>query len=130
MILALLSWRDIVDAPDVLWLFSVATARDWVIIFMGIAVAAFFFIGLILMIIIGLLTRSLLTNVNSAVEESVKPLLANAKETTQQVKGTATYVSNTAVKPIIRTAGVVAGARRAAAILAGLTGAGGDKPKE
>lgn len=117
------------ELPGVL-LFDVATARDWSIIFMAVLTATFFFVALILMIVIGLLSRTLLVNINSAFQENVKPLLANAKDTTQEIKGTTAYVSNAAVKPIIRTAGIIAGARRAAAVLAGLTGAGGNKPKQ
>ncbi len=45
--------------PELSLLF-VATFRDWVIIFMGIAVAAFFFVALIMTIVLGLLARALL----------------------------------------------------------------------
>jgi len=107
-------------------LLFVATFRDWVIIVMGIAVAAFFFVGLIFTIVLGLLTRALLKKVSGLLDESVKPLLGTAKETADNVKGTTTYVAQAAVTPIIRTYGVVAGVRRAASVLAGLTGASTD----
>lgn len=110
-------------------LFSVATFRDWVIIFMGIAVAAFFTIAMVLAIVLGLLSRALLKKSISTLDDNVKPLLGSAKQTADSVKGTAAFVSDAAVQPIIRTYGVVAGVRRAAGVLAGLTGAGGDKPK-
>lgn len=110
-------------------LFSVATFRDWVIIFMGIAVAAFFTVGLILLIVLGLLGRALLKKSIATLDENVKPLLGTAQETASSVRGTAAFVSDAAVQPIIRTYGVVAGVRRAAGVLAGLTGAGNDKPK-
>jgi hypothetical protein len=101
----------------------VATFRDWVIIFMGIAVAAFFFVALIMTIVLGLLARALLKKSTSMLDDSVKPLLGSAKETADSVKGTAGYVSQAAVTPIIRTYGVVAGVRRAASVIAGMTGA-------
>ena len=110
-------------------LFSVATFRDWVIIFMGIAVAAFFTVAMVLTIVLGLLTRALLKKSTGLIDENVKPLLGTAKDTADSVKGTASFVSDAAVAPIIRAYGVVAGVRRAAGVLAGLTGAGGDKPK-
>jgi hypothetical protein len=110
-------------------LFSVATFRDWVIIFMGIAVAAFFVIAMVLTIVLGLLLRALLKKTTGLVDENLKPLIDNANRTVSNVRGTTTYVSEAAVQPIIRTYGVVAGVRRAAGVLAGLTGAGGDKPK-
>ena len=111
----------------------VATFRDWVIIFMGIAVAAFFFVALIVTIVLGFLARVLMKKSISVLDEGIKPLLSNANETVTHVKGTATYVTQSAVTPIVRTYGVVAGVRRAASVLAGLTGASTDnvsKPKQ
>jgi len=105
----------------------VATFRDWVIIFMGIAVAAFFVVALVVTLVLGLLARALMRRTLSLIDESVKPLLGTAKETAENVKGTTSYVSKAAVTPIVRTYGVVAGVRRAASVLAGLTGASTDK---
>lgn len=110
-------------------LLFVSTFRDWVIIVMGVVVAAFFFVGLILMVVLGLLTRSLLKKSLGLIDDGVKPLLDTAKETAGSVKGTAAYVSEAAVQPIVRTYGVVAGVRRAAGVIAGLTGASVDKTK-
>ena len=101
----------------------VATFRDWVIIFMGIAVAAFFFVALVMTIVLGLLTRALLRKSLVLMDDSVKPLLGTARQTADNVKGTTAYVSQAAVTPIIRAYGVVAGVRRAAGVIAGLTGA-------
>jgi hypothetical protein len=114
--------------PDPSLLF-VETFRDWVIIFMGIVVAAFFVVALVLMIVLGLLTRALLKKTNAVLDDNVRPLLDSAKTTSDNVRGTANFISDAAVTPIIRTYGVVAGVRRAAGVLAGLTGAGGDRPK-
>lgn len=114
--------------PDASLLF-VETFRDWVIIFMGIAVAAFFVVAMVITIVLGLLVRSLLKKSNSVLDDNLRPLLDSARSTTNQVKGTATFVSEAAVTPIIRVYGVAAGVRRAAGVIAGLTGAGGDKPK-
>ncbi|HYM16601.1 MAG TPA: hypothetical protein VEZ14_13675 [Dehalococcoidia bacterium] len=101
----------------------VATFRDWVIIFMGIAVAAFFFVALVMTIVLGLLARALLKKASALLDDSVKPLLGSAKETADSVKGTAGYVSEAAVTPIVRAYGVVAGVRRAAGVITGLAGA-------
>ena len=105
----------------------VATFRDWVVIFMGIAVAAFFVVALVMTIVLGLLARIVLRKTSSLLDESVKPLLGSAKQSADNVKGTTAYVSNAAVTPIIRTYGVVAGVRRAAGVIAGLTGANTEK---
>ena len=109
-------------------LLFVETFRDWVIIIMGIAVAAFFFVGLIITIVLGLLLRSLLKKASSLIDDGVKPLLGSAKQTADNMRGTASYIGEAAVTPVVRTYGVVAGVRRAASVLAGLTGAG-NRPK-
>jgi len=105
----------------------VATFRDWVIIFAGIAIGAFFVVGVVITLVIGLLLRSLLKKTSALLDDNVKPLLGSAKDTADHVKGTATFVSNAAVTPIVRTYGVVAGVRRAAGVLAGLTGADNER---
>ena len=105
--------------PDIgpLWF---ETLRDWVIIFMGIAFFAFFFVSLIIAIVIGLLARGILSKASSAIDEGVRPTLANAKETSSNLRGTASYISDAAVTPVIRTYGMVAGVRRAIGVIAGL----------
>ncbi len=60
----------------------------------------------------------------------MRPLLGAARQTAENVKGTTSYVSEAAVTPIIRVYGVVAGVRRAAGVLAGLTGADTKKPRD
>jgi hypothetical protein len=117
------------DAIAALELLFVATFRDWVIIFMGIAVGAFFLVALIIAIVLGLLMRALLKKVGALVDDDVKPLLGTTRETVSNVKGTTSYVSQSAVQPIIRTYGVVAGVRRAASVLTGLTGASTDNAR-
>ena len=112
---------------ELLW---VATFRDWVIIFMGIAVAAFFFVALVLTIVLGLLGRVVLRKTSALLDERVGPLLDTAKDTASQARATTAFVSEAAVTPIVRAYGVAAGVRRAAGVIAGLTGAGGEKPKE
>jgi hypothetical protein len=121
-----------VDALTELSPLFVATFRDWVIIFMGIAVAAFFAVALIATIVLALLARALMKKSISVLDENVKPLLGNANDTVTRTKGSVTYVTSAAVTPIIRTFGVIAGVRRAASVIAGLTGASTDnaKPKK
>jgi hypothetical protein len=101
----------------------VATTRDIVIILMGLAVFVFFLVGLVFAVILGLLSRALLKKSLSVMDENVKPLLDSAKASADHVKGTTSYVSQAAVTPIVKTYGVIAGVRRAASVLAGLTGA-------
>lgn len=102
---------------------AVSLTRDWIIIFMGVAVALFFAVGLVFTIILGLLTRALLRKSINVLDENVKPTLSSVKGSVDNVKGTTAYVSQAAVTPIVKAYGVVAGVRRAASVLAGLTGA-------
>ena len=104
-------------------LLFVSAFRDWVIIITGIMIAAFFLAALIITIVLGLLVRALLKKVVALMDDSVKPLLGSAKQTTDNVKGTASFLSSAAVTPVVRTYGVVAGVRRAVGVIAGLTGA-------
>jgi hypothetical protein len=110
-------------------LLFVSTLRDWVIIVTGIMIAAFFFAALVITVVLGLVMRALLRKVGALMDESVRPLLGSAKQTTDQVKGTASFLSSAAVTPVVRTYGVVAGVRRAVGMIAGLTGAGNEPPK-
>ena len=121
---------------DPTWLLFVSAFRDWVIIISGILIGAFFFVSLVVAIVLGwalwMLVRKvmgLLDDGSQLMDDRVKPLLGSVKETADHVKGTASYVSNAAVTPIVRTYGVVAGVRRAVGVIAGLTGAE-HKPKK
>ncbi len=106
----------------------VATFRDWVIIFSGIAIGSFFVISAMIVIVLGLILRSLLLKASALMDQNVKPLLDSAKDTADHARGTASYISQAAVTPVVRTYGVIAGVRRAVGVISGLTGADSDKP--
>jgi hypothetical protein len=108
----------------------VTTTRDVAIIFMGFAFFVFCVIGIVFAVILGLLSRTILTKSVDIMDDNVKPMFESVKTSADNVKGTTTYVSQAAVTPIVRTYGVVAGVRRAASVLAGLADAStnGKKP--
>ena len=103
-------------------LLSLADWRDIVIIIGGIVVAAFFFIGCVFAVVLGLLSRGILSKTSGLIDDEVKPLLGSARDTVGNVKGTTEYFSDAAVTPVVRAYGVVAGVRRAATVIAGLAG--------
>jgi hypothetical protein len=105
-----------------LLLFSVATARDWSIIFLAIVNMVYLIILIVMVLVLGVLTRMLLKKTIVIVDENVKPTLDSVRGTVVNVKGTTEYASEAAVKPIVRAYGVVAGVRRFASVIAGLTG--------
>ncbi|HUS17081.1 MAG TPA: hypothetical protein VM536_18945 [Chloroflexia bacterium] len=83
---------------------------DWIPGMQSVAVAyaaAFSCVGSILFIaVVGLLAL-----IAFQLKNNVVPLLEKATDTMQTVKGTTTFVSESVVQPIIKTAGAVAGAR-------------------
>jgi hypothetical protein len=99
------------------------TLADWRDI--TIIVCGFFFIILLILLItftfvLGTAGRSLLSNIQNVLRTEVSPLLSSARQAVQNVRGTTTFVSESTVRPIIRTYGLIARFRRALAVLLGL----------
>jgi hypothetical protein len=93
--------------------------RDIVIIAAGSLLILLFLAALIFTVALGFASRSTLGAARSVIDTEVKPLLDNANQTVVTVRGTTTFVSETAVTPIIRVYGVVAGTRKAISVLSG-----------
>jgi hypothetical protein len=94
-------------APILIGIFA---PNDWIPRMQSVAVAyasAFACVGAILFIVM----TGLLALIAFQLKNNVVPLLEKATDTMQTVKGTTTFVSESVVQPIIRTAGAVAGAR-------------------
>jgi hypothetical protein len=70
-------------------------------------------------LLVGSATRSLLGTVQTMLRTEVSPLLESARQTAQNVQGTSKFVSENAVRPIIRIYGIIAAFRRAFAVLMG-----------
>lgn len=102
----------------------VETLRDWVIIIWGIISIVMF-----LMIILFLLSlwrgiRGLIRNIRLVVNEDVRPMLATGRESVNNVTGTARFLGDTVVSPVIRVYGIVSGVRRGVGVFTRLTGRG------
>ena len=106
-------------------LFSLADARDIVVIVYGILGILFFFIGIIVALVLFFTIKGIAGSVRGLVNDQVTPTLNAVKETAQSIRGTTEFVSQTAVRPIIKTYGTVAGVRRGFSVLAGLRRRGG-----
>jgi hypothetical protein len=100
--------------------------RDIVIIAAGSLLILLFLAALIFTVALGFASRSTIGAARDVINTEVKPLLDNANQTVVTVRGTTTFVSETAVTPIIRVYGVVAGTRKAIQVLSGFV-AGRDK---
>lgn len=87
-----------------------AVLRDIFIIFLGLGA----FVIILLLIALVVITVYLVLKINDLVrllDREIKPLLAQAQETTRTVKGTTTFISEQAVKPVIATASTIAATR-------------------
>ncbi len=62
--------------------------------------------------VIGFMSWSILGQIRRILKDNVQPATVNVRETTQNLKGTVAYVSDTAVKPVFTVYGLATGARR------------------
>jgi nitrogen fixation/metabolism regulation signal transduction histidine kinase len=105
-------------------LLSVEEIRDYSIIVYCILGAVLFFLGCFFTLALGLTSWGAVSRVRKILKESVQPAAANVKETTENVKGTVAFVSDNAVKPVVKAYGAAAGAKRFVSVAAKLAGRG------
>lgn len=93
------------------WLFvnpeATAVLRDIFIIFLGLGVL----LVILLLIALIVITTYLVLKINDLIhllDREIRPMLAQVQETTNTVKGTTTFISDQAVKPVIATASAMA----------------------
>ena len=101
-------------------LFGLADWRDIMILAVGSMTFLVLLAILVVVVVLGLALRVLIRRATKLLNEDVSPLLGSAQETVHTVRGTASFVSETAVRPIIRVYGVLAGAKRAASVITGI----------
>lgn len=92
--------------------------RDVFIMSFMVAGTIFFLVSTIFTAVIGILTTSTLLRARRILKNNIGPTLDNVRETTESVRGTVSFVSETAVKPVVKVYGVAAGARRFVVVLA------------
>jgi len=97
------------------------STRDWVIIIAGSLSILLLIALLAFTAVVGLATRALLGSVRRLVNDEVTPLVDSMGNTVQQVRGTASFISETSVRPIIRVYGVIAGTRRFVGVVSGIS---------
>jgi hypothetical protein len=91
--------------------------RDITIVSFTITGTVLFLVAIIFTVAIGWATKSTISKVKGVVGDSVQPTLENVRETTENVRGTVAFVSDHAVTPVVRTYGIIAGARRFMAVV-------------
>ncbi|MCH8995418.1 MAG: hypothetical protein IH959_10725 [Chloroflexi bacterium] len=118
-----LDWHDVGAITAGTHLLSVLTTfRDIVIVTAGALMILVLLALFIFTVVVGMATRTLLKTVGALVNDEVMPLVQSARHTTQRVRGTISFISETSVTPFIRVFSIVAGARRMVGVLSGITG--------
>jgi hypothetical protein len=92
------------------------------VIVFGIVGAMFFFAALVITTGIGLALFGLTSKLRTALDESVVPALRAVKDAADTVRGTTEFVGRTAVTPVAKVYGTLAGLKKAASVLSGLKG--------
>lgn len=91
------------------------TPQEWrdlfIMMFMVAGTIAFLLI-IITTLVTGFMSWSILGRIRRILKDNVQPATVNVRETTQNLKGTVAYISDTAVKPVFTVYGIAAGARR------------------
>jgi hypothetical protein len=103
------------------------TPEEWRDLFIMMFMAAgtlLFLLAIIFTLITGFMGVGVLSRVRTIVKENVQPAARNVRETTENVKGTVEFVSDTAVKPVVKAYGVAAGARRFVGVAVKVAGRG------
>ena len=94
--------------------------RDLVIVIVGSLSIVFLFVLLIATVVLAVAARMLIVTANGVLKTEVTPLLQSARQTVDNVRGTATFIADTAVSPIIRVYSMFSGIVRFLSVLAGL----------
>jgi hypothetical protein len=103
-------------------LVTLAELRDVVIVVWGVISAIFFLVAIFVVALLGFSVKGLLNNVKGMMDESVKPTLTSVKDAADTVRGTTEFVGRTAVTPVVRAYGTVAGVKKGLGVLTGIKG--------
>jgi len=103
-------------------LLSLAGFRDAIIVIYGILGIIFLAVSLGVVVFLFFSIKGLIGTIRELLQETVKPTLDSVRDTARSVKGTTDFVGETAVRPIIKTYGFLAGVKRGAGVLSGLAG--------
>ncbi len=98
---------------------SLEELRDLVIVVWGILGIVFLAVAIVLGIVVGLSARRLIVTVRSLLRDDVQPTLRSARQTVDSIRGTTSFVADTAVAPVIRVYGIFSGVRRFLSVLLG-----------
>jgi hypothetical protein len=98
---------------------SLEELRDLIIVIWGILGIVFLAVAIVLGIVVGISARGLIGTVQSLLRDDVQPAVRSARQTVDSIRGTTSFVADTAVAPVIRLYGIVSGIRRFLSVLTG-----------
>jgi len=98
---------------------SLGELRDLIIVVWGILGIVFLAVAIVLGIVVGVSARGLIGTVQSLLRDDVQPTLRSARQTVDSIRGTTSFVADTAVAPVIRVYGIFSGVRRFLSVLIG-----------
>ena len=101
---------------------SLQELRDLVIVIAGSLSILLLFVLLVAAVVLTVAARMLIVTANGLLKTEVTPLIQSARQTVDNVRGTASFVSDVVVSPIIRLYSLFSGLRRFLAVLARLGG--------
>lgn len=100
---------------------SVESVRDYSLIVFCILGSIAFGLIILTTLLTTFLSWNILGRIRKILKLNVEPATANLKETTQNIKGTVSYISDNAVKPVVKVYGAAAGARQFVKVVARFT---------
>jgi hypothetical protein len=98
--------------------------RDCVLIFFFSVGVIAGFVSLIAAIAVAVVSVALIDRVRNLVDEKVSPIADEALVTMTNIRGTSEFMSEKAVKPVVKVYSFAAGVRKAAGVVTGLSGMG------
>ena len=102
-------------------LVSLADVRDGFIIVYGAIGIIFFFVAIIATLFLFFTIKGLAGSMKELIDDSIRPTLGSVRDTAETIRGTTEFVTETAVTPVVRAYGAIAGVRRGLGTLAGLS---------
>ncbi len=103
------------------WLDTPEEWRDFFLMFFTVAGFFAFLAIFMFTVVTGWLSVTTLLRVRRVLSENLAPTLDSVRETSESVRGTVGFISDHAVKPVIKVYGTAAGARRFVAVMTRIT---------
>jgi hypothetical protein len=98
---------------------SLEELRDLIIVIWGILGIVVLAALLVVTLVVGVSVKGLIGTVQGLIRDDVQPTLRSARQTVESIRGTTSFVADTAVAPVIRVYGAVTGVRRFLSVLSG-----------